>query len=263
MKVEETLTDNNTHGKLWFVGGGPGDPALMTLRGMEVLKSASLVFAPGHYRETYAAALEGKEHYDPFDFHHKDLTEKIDSALNEGKDVVFLVPGDLAIFSPVQSIISRFPDAEVIPGVSALNAASAALKRTFDLPGISHSTIATSPKTINNSPDTIGELSRHQATLVLFMNNKKPDALAAELSEGYPPDTPVAIVSRISLPGQGIINTTVGGLSRDVDPEWFADEDAFKIVVVGRALTASEDPSWWDRRKDIRDERLKKKNAPE
>ncbi len=254
--------DKNTRGKLWFVGGGPGDPALMTLRGMEILKSASLVFAPGHYKDSYAEELKGKTFHDPFDFHYKDLVGKIDAALADGRAVVFLVPGDLAIFSPVQSIISRYPDAEVIPGVSALNAASAALKRTFDLPGISHSTIATSPKTINNSPDTIGELSRHQATLVLFMNNKTPDALAAELSEGYPPDTPVAIVSRISLPGQGIVNTTAGTLSKDVDPEWFADEDAFKIIVVGKALTASEDPSWWDRRKDMRDARLKK-NAKE
>ncbi len=248
-----------TRGKIFFVGGGPGDPALMTLRGMEILKSASLVFAPGHYRDSYADALSGKEFYDPFDFHYKDLVGKIDSALEQGRPVVFLVPGDLAIFSPVQSIISRYPDAEVIPGVSALNAASAALKRTFDLPGVSHSTIATSPKTINNSPDTIGALSRHQSTLVLFMNNKTPDALAAELSEGYPPDTPVAIVSRISLPGQGIVYSTVGALSQDVDPAWFADEDAFKIIVVGKALAASEDPSWWDRRKDIRDVRLGKK----
>ncbi len=249
-------------GKLFFVGGGPGDPALMTLRGMEILRSASLVFAPGHYKDSYAAELAGKEFHDPFDFHYKDLVGKIDSALDAGRAVVFLVPGDLAIFSPVQSIISRYPEAEVIPGVSALNAASAALKRTFDLPGVSHSTIATSPKTINNSPDTIGALSRHRSTLVLFMNNKTPDALAAELSEGYPPDTPVAIVSRISLPGEGIVYSTVGGLPKDIDPAWFADEDAFKIVVVGKALTASEDPSWWDRRKDIRDERLKK-NAKE
>ena len=248
-------------GQIYFVGGGQGDPALMTIRGMEILKSASLVFAPGHYRDSYADVLAGKEFYDPFDFHYKDLVGKIDSALEQGRPVVFLVPGDLAIFSPVQSIISRYPDAEVIPGVGTLNAASAALKRTFDLPGVSHSTIATSPKTINNSPDTIGALSRHRSTLVLYMNNKTPDALAAELSEGYPPDTPVAIVSRISLPGEGIVYSTVGTLAKDVDPSWFADEDAFKIIVVGKALTASEDPSWWDRRKDVRDERLKKKNA--
>ncbi len=95
--------------------------------------------------------------------------------------------------------------------------------------------------------------------MVLFMNNKRPDELTYELLEGYNSDTPVAIVSRISLPGEGIINTTIERLAKDVDPDWFADEDAFKIIVVGKALTASEDPSAWDMRKDMRDERQKKK----
>ena len=259
MKVEENFEGDGIRGKLWFVGGGPGDPELLTLRGMEVLKNASLVFAPGHFKDSYAALLEGKEYYDPFDFHFKELTQKIDSVLAKGQDAVFLVPGDLAIFSPVQSIISRYPDAEVIPGVGVLNAASAALKRTFVISGAAHSVIASSPKTIEGSPDTIGALSRHQATMVLFMNNKRPDELTYELLEGYNSDTPVAIVSRISLPGEGIINTTIERLAKDVDPDWFADEDAFKIIVVGKALTASEDPSAWDKRKDMRDERQKKK----
>jgi precorrin-4/cobalt-precorrin-4 C11-methyltransferase len=246
-------------GKLWFVGGGPGDPELLTIRGIKVLKNASLVFAPGHFKDSYAALLQGKDCCDPFDFHFKELTEKIDSVLAQGKDAVFLVPGDLAIFTPVQSIIARYPDAEVIPGVSTLNAASAALKRTFIIHGAAHSAIATSPKTVEGSPDTLGAMSRHQATMVIFMNNKKPEELAYELLEGYNSDTPIAIVSRISLPDEGIINTTIERLARDVDPDWFADEDAFKIIVVGKALGATEDPSAWDMRKDMHDERKRKK----
>jgi precorrin-4/cobalt-precorrin-4 C11-methyltransferase len=250
---------DDIRGKLWFVGGGPGDPELLTIRGIKVLKTAALVFAPGFFKDSYAAWLAGKEVHDPFDFHFEELTQKIDSVLAEGKDAVFLVPGDLAIFSPVQSIIARYPDAGVIPGVGVLNAASAALKRTFVISGASHSTIATSPKTVEGSPDTIGALSRHQATMVLFMNNKTPDELTYELLEGYNADTPVAIVSQISLPGEGIINTTIERLAKDVDPEWFADEDAFKIIVAGKALTAPEDPSAWDMRKDMHDARKRKK----
>jgi len=250
-------------GKIYFIGGGPGDPGLMTVKGMEILGRASLVLAPGHFRDSYSECLTGKECLDPFDLHHKELTAKIDSYLDRGETAVFLVPGDLAIFSPVQSLIDYFgPAAEVIPGVSALNAASAVLKKTFDLPGISHSTIATSPKTITGSPDTIGALSKHRSTMVLFMNNKKVEDLVSELEEGYPPDTPVAVIYLISMPGQEVILSTLEKLKAVVD-ERFADEDEFKLVVVGGVLAASEDPSWWDKRKDNRDARHaeKKRNG--
>ncbi|HLB25900.1 MAG TPA: SAM-dependent methyltransferase [Nitrospirota bacterium] len=249
-------------GKIYFIGGGPGDPSLITVKGGELLARASLVLAPGFFRETYAPLLAGKECLDPFDFHHAELVEKIKSYLDEGRDVAFLVPGDLAIFSPVQSIIDCFRgSAEVVPGVSAMNAASAVLKRTFDLPGVSHSTIATSPKTITGSPDTIAALSKHQSTMVLFMNNKPAGELSAELSEGYGPDTPVAVIYSISMPGQEVVMTTLSRLAADVDPERFGDEDVFKLVVVGAVLTATEDPAWWDRRKDMRDARHAAKKA--
>jgi len=251
-----------TRGRLYFVGGGPGDPSLITVRGREVLATARLVLAPGHFARTYASELSGKESLDPFDYGHVELFARIESVLAGGGNVVFLVPGDLAIFSPVQSIIDRFePDVEVVPGVSTMNAASAVLKRTFDLPNVSHSTIVTSPKTITGSPDTVGALSRHQATMVLFMNNKPVEELVRELSEGYGPDTPVAVVYMVSMPEQEVVLSTLSGLAADVDRERFDDEDVHKLIIVGGVLTAREDPSWWDKRKQVRDARHAAKAA--
>jgi precorrin-4/cobalt-precorrin-4 C11-methyltransferase len=249
-------------GKVYFVGSGPGDPGLMTVRGMEVLKAAKLALVPGFFKDSYAVELAGKEVIDPFDFYHNELVARVDRCLDEGRDAVFMVPGDLAIFSPVQSIIDYFGEsALVVPGVSAMNAASAALKRTFDLPGVSHSTIATSPKTITGSPDTIAGLSKHQSTMVLFMNNKPVEELVAELSEGYTPDTPVAVIFMISMPEQEVVMTTIENLPKDVDRARFADEDVFKLIIVGKVLTATEDPAWWNKRKDNRDQRHAAKRA--
>jgi len=249
-------------GRIYFIGGGPGDPSLITVRGMELLKDASMVLASGIFMETYREHIGEKECFDPFDLYHSELVGRVDACLDRGLDVVFLVPGDLAIFSPVQSLIDYFGDAAVVvPGVSTLNAASAALKRTFDLPTVSHSTIATSPKTITGSPDTVGELSKHKATMVLFMNNRAPEALSSELSEGYAPETPVAVVYMVSLPEEEIQMTTVGSLATDVDRARFEDEDVYKLVIVGPVLTAREDPSWWDKRKDMRDARHARKKA--
>jgi precorrin-4/cobalt-precorrin-4 C11-methyltransferase len=249
-------------GRIHFVGGGPGDPGLIAVKGLELLKASALVLAPGFYKDTYAEYLAGKEYFDPFDFHFTEVTGRIEGCLAAGHDAVLLVPGDLAMFSPVQSIIDRFRrDADFVPGISTLNAAASVLGRTFDLPGVSHTTIATSPKTITGSRESIGALAKHGATMVLFMNNKTVEALSAELLEGYAPDTPVAIVSNISLPGQAVIMTTIGGLKGAVDPDWFLDEDVFKIIVVGGILGSKEDPSWWDRRKDLRDARHAAKRA--
>ena len=247
-------------GIIYFIGAGPGDPDLMTVKGRGLLAGAKMALVPGFFKDTYAALLAGKEVFDPFDYHFAELTKKVDSCIDRGDDAAFLVPGDLAIFSPVQSLIDYFGDAAVVvPGVGVLNAASAALRRTFDLPGISHSTIATSPKTINNSPDTIADLSRHQSTMVLFMNNKPVEELVRELSAGYPEDTPVAVLFMISMPGQEIVMSTLSELAKDVDHARFVDEDLFKLVIVGKVLTASEDPAWWDRRKDTRDARHRAK----
>jgi len=249
-----------SRGRMYFIGSGPGDPALMTIKGMALLKSASLVLVPGFFKDTYAAQLAGKEWFDPFDYHHAELVKKVDACLDSGGDAVFLIPGDLAIFSPVQSLIDYFGEsAEVVPGVGVLNAASAVLRCTFDLPGISHSTIATSPKTITNSPDTIADLAKHRSTMVLFMNNKPVEELVRELSAGYPPDTPVAVLFMISMPGQEVVMTTLARLAEDIDHARFVDEDVFKLVIVGRVLTATEDPAWWDKRKDVRDARHRAK----
>jgi len=248
-------------GRLTFIGGGPGDPDLLTRKGVRILGSASLILTPGVYGETYADEVGERESLDPFDLTFDGLTKRIDSVLEAGDDVVFLVPGDLAVFSPIQSLLDYYPDADVVPGVGALNAASAALRHTFDLPNVSHSTIATSPKTITGSGESVGDLARQNSTMVLFMNNKPAGELKEELLRGYSPGTPLAVVYMASMPEQEVVYTTVGTLPDDIDAERFEDEDIYKLVVVGDVLTAREDPSWWDRRKSIRDKRHAERDA--
>ena len=75
-----------TRGKIYFIGGGPGDPDLVTVRGLGILKGARLVLAPGHFRESFAGLLAGKESFDPFDYHHKELVAKVDAYLDRGED---------------------------------------------------------------------------------------------------------------------------------------------------------------------------------
>ena len=86
-------------GRIYFIGSGPGDPTLMTIKGMEHLRAASLVLVPGFFKESYAEYLKGKDWFDPFDYYHADLVAKVDACLDSGRDAAFMIPGDLAIFT--------------------------------------------------------------------------------------------------------------------------------------------------------------------
>jgi precorrin-4/cobalt-precorrin-4 C11-methyltransferase len=114
--------------RVYFIGAGPGDPSLLTLKGASLLAQCTAVFAPEPFEETFAELLRGKTVRIPFDFYFDELLEKIEELLMEG-NVAFLVPGDLTFYAPFQALIDVLGDrSEAIPGVGTVNAASAVMK---------------------------------------------------------------------------------------------------------------------------------------
>jgi precorrin-4/cobalt-precorrin-4 C11-methyltransferase len=132
--------------RVYFIGAGPGDPSLLTLKGASLLAQCPAVFAPEPFEETFAELLRGKTVRIPFDFYFDELLEKIEELLMEG-NVAFLVPGDLTFYAPFQALIDVLGDrSEAVPGVGTVNAASAYLKKTLDLPGACNRAVITSPR---------------------------------------------------------------------------------------------------------------------
>jgi precorrin-4/cobalt-precorrin-4 C11-methyltransferase len=243
---------------VYFIGAGPGDPDLMTLLGARHLAASKTVFVADPFAQTFAELLQGKEVLIPFDYDFDDLLQLIETSRLDAP-VSFLIPGDLTFYAPFQALVDALGEqAVVIPGVGCVNAASAHLKKTLDLPGICNRAIIASPRTLGddeNAP-TLQELAAPGVTLLIFMNNIPLPELVDILRAGYGGNVPIALLHRLGLPGEVVIK---GDLDSIVDlvggRDFFNLESkttrpALTLVIVGETLTAVPDGSWWDYRRE-------------
>jgi len=247
--------------RVWFVGAGPGDPQLLTLRGAQLLQHSREVFAFPPFGETFGEMLEGKTIRDPFDYSFAGLRDLLHSLLQQG-DVIFLVPGDLAFFCPFQPLIDALGErAAVVPGVGNANAAAAALKRTLNLSGVCSRTVLVSGRHLAKHPDglQLPQLCSPGTTLLLYMNTLPVTELVTQLRHGYGGNVPIALLHRLGLPGQDILLTDLDSLvPRVAGRDYFATSGAVRssltLIVAGEALTAMADEAWWDQRAACRGE---------
>ena len=244
--------------KVYFIGAGPGDPELLTLRGARLLAGCRAVFSPIPFEVTFADHLHGKTVLVPFEFYFSELLERIEELLAEG-DVAFLVPGDLTFYSPFQGIIDALGErAVIVPGVGTANAAAACLKKTLDLPGVCNRAVIASPRTLGDDPDapTLRDLAAPGVTLLIYMNNIPLPELAAMLREGYGKNVPIALLHRLGLPGEEIVTGTLDDIAGKVgDRDFFnltggKKRPALTLVIVGETLAATTDATWWDWRRE-------------
>jgi precorrin-4/cobalt-precorrin-4 C11-methyltransferase len=250
--------------RVYFIGAGPGDPELLTLKGARLLKGSRAVFAPTPYEETFASLLHGKTVLIPFEFYFQELLDRIDELLISG-DVAFLVPGDLTFYSPFQALVDVLGDrAAVIPGIGTANAASALLKKTLDLPGVCNRAIITSPRTLGDGKGapTLRELAAPGVTLLIYMNNLPLPELVLQLRDGYGRNVPIVLAHRLGLPGEEMIEGTLDDIVGKTGGRDYFNLDsptrrpALTLVLVGETLAATVDGAWWDfRRKHIWEER--------
>lgn len=241
--------------RVCFVGAGPGDPMLLTLRGAALLKRCRAVFTFPPLDQTFVGLIGDRPVFDPFDFGFDDLLARLDMLLTEG-DVVFLQPGDLTFFSPFQALIEALGDrAEVVPGVGVANAASALLKRTLNLSGSCTRTILVSTRALAESPGapSLEDVARPGVTLLIYMNHYPLAELVARLRSGYGCNQPVALVHRVSLPGQRLLIGTLDDIAGKAQhgPFWGPQGRAdLTLIITGEALGARADRGWWDKRRE-------------
>lgn len=244
--------------QVYFLGAGPGDPELLTRRAERLLAACRVVYVPPLYSQTFAGLLAGKELFIPFDYYFAELLNLIREQLKDGP-LAFLVPGDLTFYSPFQVVVDALGDqAVVVPGVGAANAASALLKKTFDLPGVCSHTILASPRTLGDGPDapTMGDLAAPGVSLLIYMNNLPLAELVRQLRAGYGRDVPIALAHRVGLPGEELIVATLDTIVASVGERDFFNLEgpnrrpALTLLLVGESLTAPADSSWWDYRRD-------------
>jgi precorrin-4/cobalt-precorrin-4 C11-methyltransferase len=202
-----------------FVGAGPGDPELITVKGKKLLEEADLVIYAGSLVNPKLLQGLKAEVMDSNGLSLEATTAKIMDALTAGKKVVRLHSGDPSLYGAILEQMRPLEEAgvevDVVPGVSSLFAASAALKTQLTLKGVSESLIITRPAGTTLEKDELAALSRHGTTLAIFLGIDKIKDIIDTLDR--PGDTPVAVVYHASWPDQEVLLGTVQDIAQKVE----------------------------------------------
>jgi len=203
--------------KVWFVGAGPGDPDLITVKGLSLIRDADvLIYAGSLVNPVLIARSRAKTKLDSWGMDLGELVMAMESAVKSGKTVVRLHSGDPslygAIVEQIDELEKRGITVGIVPGVSSLFAAAAALGIQLTLRGVSESLIVTRPAGKTLEHDQIPELSRHGATMVIFLGTEKLGEITKKLL--CPPDTPAAVIYHASWPDQKIVRGTVRDIAK-------------------------------------------------
>lgn len=224
-----------------FVGAGPGDPELITVKGGRLLREADLiVFAGSLVPESLldGRAAEAEVH------NSASLTLEETHALlvrgyRAGKRVVRLHTGDPSLYGAIREQMALL-DAEsipyeVVPGVSAVFAAAAALRSELTLPEVSQTLILTrlGGRTPVPEREQLGSLAAHGATLAIYLSVRQIEKVIAEAASGYPPNTPVVVAYRVGWPDELLIEGTLADIATRVND---AGIERQAIIMIGEVF---------------------------
>ena len=228
--------------KVVFIGAGPGDPELITLKGKRFLEKADVVIYAGSLLnpEILKYAKPDAELHDSAKMNRKEVFEIMANAVREGKLVARVHDGDPSFYGAIQEQMDFLKKENIeylnIPGVSCLQGSAASLQRELTLPNISQTVIVTRPvgRTPVPESESIRELARHQATMVIFLGTPQLATVVAELEKGgYPKDTPAALVYKATWPEQKIVRGTLNNI---VEKAADAGIKETALIFVGKVL---------------------------
>jgi len=230
--------------KVYFIGAGPGDPELITIKGKKTLDAADVVIYAGSL--VNPALLNGikAEIHNSASMNLDETTEIIKISVSAGKMVVRLHTGDTSFYSAISEQIERLRELnieyEVIPGVSSAMAGAAILGQELTIPEISQTVIFTRMEGRTPVPETekLSELAKHKATMVIFLSVGMIEKVMAELLQGYSEDTPVVIIEKATWPEQKVIRGQIKDIVNLVKD---ADIKKTALIYVGESLRASSE----------------------
>ena len=197
-----------------FVGAGPGDIDLITVKGRRLLEEADLVIYAGSLvsKEHLEFCKEGCEFYNSASMTLEEVMEKMEDANDKDLKVVRLHTGDPTIYGAIREqmdiLEEKSIDYHVIPGVSSFTAACASIKREFTLPEVSQTIILTRIKGRTPVPEDedLEALAKHNASMAIFLSVQSIGKVVDKLIKGYGRDSvPVAIVYKASWEDERII----------------------------------------------------------
>jgi precorrin-4/cobalt-precorrin-4 C11-methyltransferase len=234
------MPGNNDGDMVWFVGAGPGDPELITVKGRSLLDRADvLLYAGSLVNPALVASSPAPEKVDSWGMHLDDMVALMADRVCRGKMVVRLHSGDPALYGSIVEQIAELKNhgitVRIVPGVSSVFAAAAALTTEYTPRGVSETLIITRPAGKTLDKDYIAELSQYPATMAFFLGSEHFADITKKLS--CPKDTPAAVIFHASWPDQRIITGTVADIAGKAKD---AGITRSALLIVGRAVSGIE-----------------------
>ena len=211
--------------QVYFIGAGPGDPELLTIKGRRIIEQADVIIYADSLIDSRVCSFARKtaEIHKSASLTLSEITEIILSAVKEGKTIARLQSGDPSIYGAIREQIAVLEEHgieyEVIPGVSSLFAAAASLKTELTIPNVSQTVIITRMEGRASVPEgeSLRSLAAHQATLAIFLSLGMIEKVVQKLLEGgYPSQTPVAVVYRASWEDEIVLRATLKDVTEGV-----------------------------------------------
>lgn len=229
--------------RIYFVGAGPGDPELITLKGRKLLDRADVVVYAGSLVNPELLKGIKAEIHDSAAMTLDAVIEVMRRSVESGKITVRLHTGDTSFYSAISEQIERLRALkigyEVVPGVSSAMAGAAVLGQELTIPEISQTVIFTRMEGRTPVPDSerLSELAKHKSTMVIFLSVGMIGKMRDELLKGYDKETPFVVVEKASWPEQKVVR---GRLNDIVEVVKDSGIKKTALIYIGESLRASE-----------------------
>ncbi|MEZ2351076.1 precorrin-4 C(11)-methyltransferase [Caballeronia sp. RCC_10] len=227
---------------VYFIGAGPGDPELITVKGQRLIRTCPVILYAGSLVPD--AVLSGHRATRIVNTAELDLdaiVALLKQAHDKGEDVARVHSGDPSLYGAIGEQIRCIEQIgipyEIVPGVTATAASAAALGCELTLPGISQTVILTRYATKTSMPpgESLADLARHRATLAIHLGVRHIERIVADLLPHYGEDCPVAVVFRASWPDEERVKGTLANIAQKVRA---AGMERTAMIIVGRVLDA-------------------------
>lgn len=230
--------------KVYFVGAGPGDPELLTRKAEKLLRHCRCCIWAGSLVNPAILDLLPADaaRHDSSGMTLDGIIAVITDCRGRGQDVVRLHTGEPALFGAIGEQMARLDKLgiayEVVPGISAFQAAAAALKCELTAPELAQTVCLTRApgRTPVPAAHTLEKIAPLQATMCIFLSTDRMAEVAGALTPHYGADCPVALVWHASWPDEIIVRGTLADIAARARA---AGLTRTGLIVVGRALAGT------------------------
>ncbi|RQS55014.1 MULTISPECIES: precorrin-4 C(11)-methyltransferase [unclassified Burkholderia] len=227
---------------VYFIGAGPGDPELITVKGQRLVRTCPVILYAGSL--VPPAVLDGHRAERVVNTAELDLdaiVALLADAHAKGQDVARVHSGDPSLYGAIGEQIRRLKALgipyEIVPGVTATAACAATLGVELTLPGVAQTVILTrfAGKTTMPEGEALGALAAHRATLAIHLGVRHLARIVDEVLPHYGPACPVAVIYRASWPDEERVTGTLADIVAKVQGTQI---ERTALILIGRVLDA-------------------------